>query len=812
MNPLIPADSIDALIARNLPAWMTQATEDQLLALRRALLQEQAIDHQIGQLWSAIPSLDTFARQLLEQPLAGTRLGAVDVDKASIRVATLIILPSGSPRLSSPQVTRVMQHDLLTAALHNFHEDETHLTIYRQAKLVGTDGKTLNMSFERFAHLCRQLDIGKRYQALLRQTLQPDTRDLSARASIEQLLEASLRARLEVAVRLALLKGQLDETSYLRLLPLCARKPIVPADTAIVVPRQLYLLGKPVQGVVTVEVRRPGDDRVECVLAWLPNEPQAPVQRHDSWTSLYEALCQKLRAPVYYRYFSRFIGERDRVAFSYALSKRHAAGPEASALDGRNLALESALFVHLRAQQVQKCFDDARVLAVATEEVDEQDRRRRLANYKQFGLDLLGLAGLFVPVLGWTMLALTAEQIAQDIYEGYKDWQIGDRQAALDHMLGVALNVAAGVVFAAGAELAGRALKRVGAVDGLAPICTPQGAVRLCRTDLPGYAVAENGLGIGQRETVDGVQRMRLHEATYVVEEAGGGSLALRHPSRSEAHPVLLEHNSVGGWRHLLEEPRHWVGAGRLLRRLSSAVADVPDELAEALSLITGHDQQHLRRLHLEGGKPPARMLDALERLRLHEQYPRVKGAPFEELVAMRQQRPQEGAQWLMRDFSGLTPRCAAHILEQAQDATVTRLVEHGRVPLVLAEQARWAVRDSRLDRACAGLLQPLAINGDTERLALALAHRRGMWPEGLRVEIRDRRPAGTKLAGSGAQDAPRVVILVKEAGRYRIDGATGQGTAGLMETLLALPDGQPGSSAAAQRLGKDGYLGVRVA
>jgi len=73
MNPLIPADSIDALIARNLPAWMTLTTEDHLLALRRALMREQAIDHQVGQLWSAIPSLDTFARQLLEQTLAIAR-------------------------------------------------------------------------------------------------------------------------------------------------------------------------------------------------------------------------------------------------------------------------------------------------------------------------------------------------------------------------------------------------------------------------------------------------------------------------------------------------------------------------------------------------------------------------------------------------------------------------------------------------------------------------------------------------------------------------------------------------------------------
>lgn len=792
MPPLIRYDSVDALIARNLPGWMRQASEDHLSALRRAMLQEQAIDHQVSQLWNTIPSLDTFARQLLEQTLSRTSLAGVDVKAAKVRIATLIVLPTGSPKLSSPHVKRVVAHDLLTAALHNFHADEAVPSIYREAKLLGADKQPLKMSFERFAHLCRQLDIGQRYQALLRQTLQPAT---TASEPVASLLEESLRARLEVAVRLSLLKGHLDERSYLRMLPLCAAKPIVPADPASVIPRQLYLLGKRIRGVVTVEVRLAEDDSIDSVIAWLPNDAQAPLQRYDSWSSLYCSLCQKLRSQDFARYFSRFIGERDRVDFSYALRKRHAAGPEPSELDGRNLALDATLFVHLRKQQVEKCFDDAAVLAVSTEAVDEQDRRRRMINYKEFGLDLLGLAGLFVPVLGWAMLALTAEQVVENIYEGYKDWQIGDRQDALEHVFAIAQIVASGVVVAAGAELVGRTLPRVAAVDAMAPVCTADGDVRLCRTDLPGYALADNDLGIGQHETQDAVRRMRLHDATYVVEERGEG-LALRHPSRSEAQPIALQHNGVGGWWHDLESPQHWEGSGHLLRRLSSALATVPDELAETLLLITGHDQAQLRRLHLEGAKPPARLLDALERLRLHEQFPRVNGAAFEEIVAQRQANPEEGARLLIRDFPGLTPRCAGEILELADDVLVVRLLEHKRVPLALAEQARWAVRDSRLDRACAGLLQPQAINGDSERLALALAQRHGKWPADLRVEVREGHPNGVKLADSGAPDASRVAVLVKQADRYLIVGGPDHGSGALLESLLVLAEGLPGDGA----------------
>lgn len=787
MPQLIRSDSVDALIARGLPAWICAASQDHLLALRRAMLHEQAIDHQVAQLRHAIPSLDTFASGLLQQALAGTPLNGIDVNKSTLKVVTLITLPTASPRLPPPQVKQVMAHDLLSAALQNFHESETTPSIFREARLLGPDKAPLNMSFERFAHLCRQLDIGQRYQALLRQKLQPGNPD-AARESVDRLLEESLRARLEVAVRLALLKGHIDERSYLRMLPLCAAKPIVPADTATVIPRQLYLLGKPVQGVVTVEVRLSGMEEVDSVIAWLPNEPQTPVQRHDGWASLYQALCQKLRSQDYARYFSRFIGERDRVEFSYSLKKRHAAGPEASELDGRNLALDTPLFAHLRSQQLAKWFDDAAVLAVPTEAVDELDRRRRLTAYKQFGLDLLGLAGLFVPALGWMMLALTAEQVVEDIYEGYKDWQIGDRQAALEHMFAVAEVVVGGAVFAAGAELAGNALRRVAAVDALTPVCTSDGAIRLCQTDLPGYALPDSDLGIGQRETLEGVQRMRLHDATYVVEERAEGWV-LCHPSRSEAQPIVLEHNEVGGWRHDLESPHHWQGSGHLLRRLGSALAEVPDELAEKLSLITGHDQARLRRLHLEGAKPPARLLDALLRFRLHEQFPRVKGAAFEELVALRQPHAQEGALLLMRDFPGLTSRCANELLELADDALVERLIERKRVPLALAEQARWAVRDSRLDRACAGLLQAQAVNDDCERLALALCYRSGKWPADTRVEIREAHGSGVKLASSGEPDASRLLVIVKQADRYRIE-QSGQAPGDLLATLQALVEG----------------------
>ncbi|MFP3498774.1 DUF6543 domain-containing protein, partial [Pseudomonas sp. SIMBA_059] len=95
------------------------------------------------------------------------------------------------------------------------------------------------------------------------------------------------------------------------------------------------------------------------------------------------------------------------------------------------------LFIYLRARCIQKIIDDAQALAVPTGVEDAAARTERLSSYENVGLTLLGLAGLFVPVLGEVMLGITALQIADEVYEGYEDWQIGDREAALGHLFSV---------------------------------------------------------------------------------------------------------------------------------------------------------------------------------------------------------------------------------------------------------------------------------------------------------------------------------------------------------------------------------------
>lgn len=791
----IPFDSIDALIASRLPNWLGQADVSHLGAFQRALQQQQASALKLAPLFDTLPSLEAFAAPLLEKALEDAGAGKLDVRRCKVQVSRDVELPSASPHLKSPWRVYSSTQSLLAAALHNFHESETRSSIFRRSYLSDENGRPLRLGYEAFTAVCRKLDLGASYQVLLRLQLMP----AATAGAIEQQIEENLRAQMEVAVRMARLRQQLDEQSYLELLPIFASPPTVPSVAQQVVARQLYLLGRKVRGVVTLEVRDAPGQPVNAVIAWLPGDTQLPLSRHASWEALYLALALRLREPAFRGFFGRFISERDRGKFFGRLKAlQRGAGPDAAVeLDGRNLALDDKLFVHLRKLQLEKLLDDARVLAVPTGDEDEVDRHERLEGMLAAGFDLLALASMFVPVLGQVMLVVTAVQIAGQVYEGYEDWAIGDREGALDRVFGVAQSLAVGVLVGKAGATALRLTRRLPFVDDMQPVRTDAGSVKLASEALDAYRQDDQALAVGHQVREGDGWRLRMHDGAYQVhQQAASGQWRIGHPLRSAAYAPKLEHNGSGGWRHELEQPQQWQGAGLLLRRLGRQLAAVPDDAARALVEATGFAEAHLRQLHLENAPPPARLLDAFERRELHQQYPALRGAAFDGYLAERERVPGAGASVLRRDFPGLTARCAEEIVDQASSEQVERMLEHGRIPLALAERARWQLRDSRLDRACAGLRLPQAVNPDCERLALGLVDRLAPWPADVRIELREAKTDGALLASQGSAEAGKVYRVVKLKTGYALQEGPGAGQATTRDSLLralwlSLDDGQ---------------------
>lgn len=763
----LPDETIDTLIASRLPDWLSAAKPEQLDGLHRALRAQQRTQHEVRALLGQIQPLDEFAAPLLSEALDKRVQPSLDVRRSMLRREVQIRFPSGVGWVPDGILTRSFENSLLASALHNFDRAETSKVAWQAASaVVDAQGNTLALQPRAFAGLCRSLDLGGLYQQHLKGVLFGND---AVRRNNEALLERGWREGLEAAAWLARLKGDIDEHMLAELQKVCAAMPQSATLTAL----DMRLLGRKIQGVVVfqVPVKEGADAQLAQLIAWIPDDPQGVLSVHRSWSELFKALGKRFRKADYWSFFQRFVSVKDRVHFAQVLKRLLAEGgpQDTIELDGRRQSVGGALFAHLRQVQVDTLLDDAKVLAVPTSLVDSAERDRRLHWLKGLGLDILGIASFFVPELGLPLLAITAEQLTEEVYEGYRDWELGDREAALGHLVAVAQNVAM-LGLTVGAS---KVLERVAQVDELAPIQNADGELRLARADLPGYATQELALAPGERAIHDGHAYQGVEEMTYRLGDDPDVA-AVAHPNRPEAPTIALEDNGAGGVRHALESAQQWQGEGMLIRRLGRGLRQVSDDMAGPLLRSIGMDEAQLRRLHLENAPAPARLYDAAQRYQLHASFPKLRGAAFEAHVQEQQATPVPAAQPLHRDFPSLTTRAGQELLDQANADQLQQLLEQGRVPLGLAERARWQLRDARLDRACAGFEQAAAVVQDTEQLALGLLQAWSPWDNSVRVEVRDGQFDGQLLAQVGDSLASQTRRMIKTAKGYLAVDAQG--------------------------------------
>ncbi|MDF2490276.1 MAG: leucine-rich repeat-containing protein [Pseudomonas sp.] len=788
---LAPDASIDTLIARQLPTWMRAAPADLRTALRSHLLAQQRAHAQAKRLLGSVQALPAFAEALLS-PALERQLGfSVDVRTSQLDLVTYLQEAGASLGLATTVKRHASKQSLLAAALHNFHASETVADAFSsETKIVDADCRPIALTAERFAALCRTLDIGAQYQRHLKATLAPNG---PAGSVVARTLEDALRTALAADACLARLRGGLDQANYRRLIALTSPVPVVPPDRQVLKGHSLRVLGKRIEGALAFEVWSDASHSatLESIIAWVPNDPIAPLSLHASWRALSIALAGRLAAPGYAAFFERFLSRQDRPGFRRVLTRnlREATPSAPIEVDGRHEAIEGDVFSYVRRRQVDGMLAEAKYLAVPTDEEDRKARAARLEAYARAGLDLLGLASLFIPGLGTAMMGIAAVQLANEVYEGYEDWQLGDREAAMEHLFAVAEGIVTNAAGAVAPPAVMRLAQRALFVDGLAPVVTARGALRLLDPSLPGYATSafegvEQPVNVrhvsGQAGTLR-LERSSEHACWQII-----------HPSREGAYSPVVHDNPAGGWRHALEEPQHWSDRGELVRRLDSETASASDEAVRFALHVTATDEDQLRRLHLEGAAAPARLRDALHRYELHRRFPTLQGAAFEAQVAVAQPAVQTAAQVLRRDFPGLTPRCANELVEHASQAQQRRLLDEQRVPLALAQQARWMLHDARLDRASAGLILAQAGGRDTEKLALGLIDAIAPWSEDVRLEIRQDSWQGALIAQSTAKADAQASVIVSRQGHYHCVDATGQLIAGsrlegtLNEALLS--------------------------
>lgn len=471
-----------SFIQHTLPQWFIQATPTMRDALRQDMTRAQAARENLNQVLRHIQDLPSFARPLLGQALDAEFGPGLDVDHDRFFHArfqhdwlTGRAAPQGSSTLA-----------LLAAALQNFEAAEaTYADREGTSAFVGGTSDTSaepenvhrsSVSPGRFIELCRRLDLGGQYQRHLHHVLhpvaRPDVPGGLGSDDIKALIIEHARLSLRVECHIARLKGSIDEAQYQMLLRVNVHGPAEHVST-------LQLLGCRLRGALLFR----SAEHPHCVV-YLPGEVDGAIQSYPSMEHFTQTLRTKLRSEVYQRYIDRFIPERSKGVFFKRLHERLAPHALHSVARGKGFhrqlisvsevdqnaflgletidvggALGDVFYLH----QLLRLKDDARVLAVPTNDEDQKTRDQRLAEWLEYGMDALNIAALFVPGLGEVMMVVAGAQLLDETFEGIDGWRHGDMDEALEHVGNVAQNLALmGALGAAGAVTGAMAAESVG--------------------------------------------------------------------------------------------------------------------------------------------------------------------------------------------------------------------------------------------------------------------------------------------------------------------------------------------------------------
>ena len=251
---------------------------------------------------------------------------------------------------------------------------------------------------------------------------------------------------------------------------------------------------------------------------------------------------------------------------------------------------------------------------------------------------------------------------------------------------------------------------------------------------------------------VDALLRLRLdNEAQNIITRVRHGL-----PLAAYKNFALPELTRMPGWpvRYRLKVftgPEKWgdalyFGAGDALDSLLIEIGR--DDLdAGNLSEVVLKQMDEQARQQLLPGIAPQQRERALEEQLASRLADRRSGL-FDSLYKSRQTLPSAEEQTLGRQFPGLPANALKEVIGHAGNSERRRMAS-GRVPLRVAEEARYLQARARLDRALLGLYRPSLANADSAllRQALQTAHPQASEAQLLDIALADR-PGCARLLG----------------------------------------------------------------
>jgi len=637
VKPFTDSDQLSALIdmtgdldsaetlQKTLPKWLTDATPEQIAALASAMRELQVCQLKVQPTLDALKPLYEFCRTELTEALTTQFAVAFDVEKDAVELPGFDCGCPGSTATDDVAKQQVIaQRSLLQAAMHNFTEDETAENGFPPGaivRLVSTPEGLRRLTPMAFAKVCRDLDLGKRYQTHFETTFKPAAVGLDIR-------RLKLSA-LKVDAHTALLKGDIGDSAFQMLQSLelnsgagdaAGVKAILYEDLPVHT-QGLELFGTCVWGVVIFSKRALTDHPIDGCVVYMPNEPTRPLYEYSTFALFEYYLYRQLKDRAYADFFASYIDESNKTNFYTSVTQKKAMNLQAS-------PILVTLFNFLYQSHVTKMQSDALILAVPTADVDAVSRQKRLEAYEEAGLLIANIAGLFVPVLGQLMMGLAVGQLLGEVYDGIEDWRHGDKAGAMAHLLNVAENIAMMAAFAAGTKAIGSLVRRTVEqhpefFSRFTAVKNSAGNPRLWLSDGAPYRRTPPVGGTADAEGIYhvGPQRfIRIDDANYEITfDQVLDAWRVSHPARRGAFSPVVEQIGEGGWRFAHEQPEAWSSGVYALKRIDPRLAELDEWRLEDIRKITDTPFARLHHLADKNRGLPARFKDSVARFRLEQ-------------------------------------------------------------------------------------------------------------------------------------------------------------------------------------------------
>lgn len=639
------------------PDWHGTATPLQHQSLKKISQEHWTHRNRLDSMLSKLQSAQAFAEPLLSDALKTRFELDLDVKTTFLR----LYIPQTVPLFGiKTGAARTWTVSMLDAALHNFQESETAAGAYEPASTFITKPSPTGqfdtlpavkqkLTIPAFTRLCRELDIGARYNAYLKDNL--GLSNPVSGAVLKSKVIGSHKTALKSVLQMAQVRRDIPADAYLSILRILEGRSGARLDGQPLYGHDLTMMSSSLTGIVIFATSLERARTATRIIAYIPDDPEHPLKEYPNTLAFMAELTRKLRSPAYQTFFSRFVDHKERGHFFADLNRRlqrvtwhqHRLGDplpswRETPIDKPDLRFSAIpfradLWNHLYQRQLNKILNDASTLAVSTATADSNARWALWNAFSKVASTILEIATFvalpFVPFLGELMLGYMAYQLLDETFEGIVDLAEGLKTEAFGHLMTFVETVVQVGTFAVGSTIAARTLSRllsreaIALVDPLKPVTTPEGKTRYWKPDLKPYEQAlilpegakPDHLGLYQNE---GKTLLPLEGKLYTVKpDRVPGTFQIEHPNRTDAYQPPLLHNNHGAWHTELEQPLNW-DREKVMRRLSHSVESFTSAEREQILRVSGYHDNVVREMHVEHYRPPSLLTDTIKRFRIN--------------------------------------------------------------------------------------------------------------------------------------------------------------------------------------------------